>query len=488
MPRFPHWIVFAGLTLMLITLMGTGVWAYAVLTSRSLHCSPDDVRLQCQIGLVESQANQARERRTTGYVDSLVVNAPIPLTLTAASLPATGFAPQTRLGFTVGDQWEPAIAADDFGHVYVLYPQYEGVPGCPTCPSPTMILLVSADSGATWGTPRKITAPGTGQWDAQIEVDPVDGKTVYAAWLQGARGALALAKSVDFGETWTLTAPPTHAKVAIDKPILAVRGEEVYVAYDIYHQLWVAVSHDGGDTFVSVRIDKGKAGLALAGGGTVTPTGDVYFAWVGYLAGRATAPANLYLTKSSDGGLTWTTLPLDVSAPAPDCPPSYGCGWAYLGAQAIVSSDDGGNIYALWNAGQTNRGPQRIYFARSTDGGLTWSNKQDVSTASNGVDHAFPAMVGGEAGDVRIAWMDTRAGDVWNTYYRSSTDGGETWSTEVDLSTYVEGYSYIQPGGFNFPFGDYLEMTIDAQGLTQAVWGEGLTYVSPGAIWYVRGE
>ena len=34
------------------------------------------------------------------------------------------------MGFTTGDQWEPAIAADRFNHVYVLYPQYLGVPGC----------------------------------------------------------------------------------------------------------------------------------------------------------------------------------------------------------------------------------------------------------------------------------------------------------------------------------------------------------------------
>src|SRR6185436_253706 len=37
-----------------------------------------------------------------------------------AAVPApgrTGFAPQTRLGFHVGDQWEPALAADGQGGV-----------------------------------------------------------------------------------------------------------------------------------------------------------------------------------------------------------------------------------------------------------------------------------------------------------------------------------------------------------------------------------
>ena len=69
--------------------------------------------------------------------------------LLLAPLAVAGFAPQTRVGFTTGDQWEPAIAADGYGHVYILYPQYGGVPGCPTCPSPTAILTISSDRGAT---------------------------------------------------------------------------------------------------------------------------------------------------------------------------------------------------------------------------------------------------------------------------------------------------------------------------------------------------
>src|SRR5437667_4659823 len=38
---------------------------------------------------------------------------------------AQTFQPQTRLGATLpGDTWEPAIAADRFGHVYVLIPDF----------------------------------------------------------------------------------------------------------------------------------------------------------------------------------------------------------------------------------------------------------------------------------------------------------------------------------------------------------------------------
>src|SRR5262245_56136171 len=91
------------------------------------------------------------------------------------------FTPQVRVGFTTSDEWEPAIAADRLGNVFILYPQYGAVPGCPTCPNPTMVLTISRDRGVTWGAPAVMQPPGTGQWDAQIAVDPVDGRTLFAS-------------------------------------------------------------------------------------------------------------------------------------------------------------------------------------------------------------------------------------------------------------------------------------------------------------------
>ncbi len=439
----------------------------------------------------ESEAG-AKGKRRSGVVLSEVVAASAVQPARAPSPPRSGFAPQTRLGFTTGDQWEPSIAADRFGHVYVLYPQYLGVPGCEECFSPTMILQISGDRGATWASPELIHLAGatTGQWDAQIVVDPIDGRTVYAAWLQNGKSDTVVAKSTDFGETWSVVvANSTNA--GTDKPILAVRGRDVYVGYNHAQKVWVSSSHDGGATFTSTNVNRtaaGKLGWSLAGGGTVDPAGNVYFAWAGYEQnGGAKGPVNLYISKSSDGGNTWTTVLIDISGAPPDCS-AYLCGWAFLGAQITMASDAGGTLYALWNAGTVDKGPERIYFAKSTDGGVTWSSKMDVSLAPAGVNHAFPAIVAGKAGDVRISWMDARAGGLWNTYYRSSIDGGETWSAEADLSTSVAGFSYIFPDGFSFPFGDYFEIDIDDRGTTHAVWGEGLNYDSPGSIWYTRGK
>jgi len=440
---------------------------------------------------VQGDDDEAKVKRTSGVVDAAVVNAPAFRSVTVAAAGSSSFAPQTRMGYTSGDQWEPAIATDRLGHTYILYPQYGGVPGCPTCASPTMILLASSDHGTTWTSPRLMYPAGdtTGQWDAQIVVDPVDGRTVYAAWLQNKKSDAVVAKSTDFGATWTVVTAD-HTNAGTDKPILAVRGQNVYVGFNHTQTVYVAASHDGGATFTAAKVNaNAQFGWSLAGGGTVTPNGNAYFAWAGYTQnGGAKGPVNLFISKSTDGGQTWVSTQLDTSGAPPDCS-AYSCGWAFLCAQMTMTSDAAGRLYALWNGGSVDKGPERIYFSRSTDGGATWSAKADVSAAPQGAAHAFPAITARGDGDVRIGWMDARAaGPLWNTYYRTSTDGGATWSGEARLSSYVTGYSYIQPGGFSFPFGDYFEMDIDDLGTTHAVWGEGLNYDTPGAIWYTRGR
>jgi hypothetical protein len=236
-------------------------------------------------------------------------------------------------------------------------------------------------------------------------------------------------------------------------------------------------------------------GWSLAGGATVDANGTVYFGWTAYARQEIRRhPVGVYISRSADGGRTWNTTLLDVSSASPECE-AQGCETGFLGAQIALASDAAGALYALWNAGVVNGGPERIYFASSTTGGANWSARMSVSTASATVEHCFPAIVAGASGDVRIAWMDARASEpghpnhrLWNTYYRSSTNGGASWSGETRLSRQAPGYDYILPAGFRFPFGDYFSLAIDSEGATDAVWGEGRNYKSPGSIWYTRGR
>ena len=400
---------------------------------------------------------------------------------------APQFTAQARVGLTTGDQWEPAVAADGSGHIYVLYPHYGKVPDCKDCLIPTMLRVVSSDNGKTWQAAQVMFEADSGQFDAQIVVDPADRRTVYAAWLQNGKRAVMLAKSTDFGATWTYTLA-VRSEVELDKPALAVRGQNVYVAFNHEEQVWVTISQDSGRSFLPARVNEGRPGWSLLGAATVDPAGDVYLAWASYSkAGGARGAVGLYVAKSTDIGRSWSTSLLDVSAAAPGCKDEE-CGEGYLGAQIALTSDADGTLYALWSAGNAALGAQRIYFSSSTNSGDAWLPKISVSYADAGVEHAFPAIVAGASGDVRIAWMDKRRSPDWNTYYRSSSNGGATWGEEIRVSGYVPGYRYIDKKGFRFPFGDYFSMAIDNHNDAHIVWGEGLNYQSPGSIWHAAGR
>jgi hypothetical protein len=402
------------------------------------------------------------------------------------------FSGQKRVGLTSGDQWEPSVAADGSGRIYVLYPHYGRVADCKSCRVPTMLQVTSTDNGKTWQTPHVMLESGSGQFDAQITVDPADRRTVYAAWLQNGKRAVMLAKSVDYGATWTF-AMAVRGDVQLDKPALAVRGQSVYVAFNHEEEVWVAASQDGGRSFTSTRVNaESRPGWSLLGAASVDPAGNAYLAWASYSkAGGARGAVNLYVAKSADAGKGWSATLLDVSAAAPGCK-GEDCGEAFLGAQIALTSDSDGTLYALWSAGSAPMAPQRIYFSSSTNGGENWLPRVSVSYAEPGVEHAFPAIVAGNTGDVRVAWMDKRNSSrnsaFWNTYYRSSSNGGATWGEEIQLSGYVPGYRYITRDGFRFPFGDYFGLAIDNHGDTHVVWGEGLNYQSPGSIWHASGR
>lgn len=404
---------------------------------------------------------------------------------------ATHFSPQHRVGFAGGDDWEPAIAADSHGHVFVLYKHYD-VPGKPTCTGCDRHLLVqvSDDGGRTWDAPRPI-APGPdggGQFDPQIAVDPLHDSTVWASFLQGNVSRIAVVRSTDSGRTWSRPRIVSDQPPGLDKDALVVRGRTIAVAFDDNRNTWAAVSHDGGDTWSNHLIfppDREHA-ISLSAGAGIDSGGRLFFSWDSFDRAHAPhgdGPVTLWVSRSVDGGVHWTRTDVATSAAPAPCTP---CGYAYLSAQMTLRVGSDGVVYLLWNGGSDPRGPERIWLSRSTDHGATWSREEQVSTAPAGVEHAFPALATGrEPGDVRLGWMDMRTGR-WNVYYRTSDDGGVHLGDTVRLSSPVDGYAYIHRDGFNLPYGDYFQLTVDGSGQTHAAFGEGPSYAGPGNIWVTR--
>lgn len=403
------------------------------------------------------------------------------------------FSQQARLGFHSGDDWEPSITSDRFGHIYAMYKHYD-VSGGQTCTNCNlrMVLQRSNDGGQTWSQPHVI-APipfngKSGQDDPQIAVDPVDGRTVWASFMVSyPKAYIAVTRSTDFGETWSSPVAVSPQPPHFDKDALVVKGKTVAVAYDDGFNTWISISLDGGDHWAVHEIFPGsdQIFMSLSAGGAIDSHGNLFFSWNSFdkaHSKKGNGPVTLWVSKSVDNGVTWTRSIFGKSGAPIPC---RKCGFAYLSAQDAMTIGSDDTIYLLWNSSinVTNFAPERIYFAKSTDGGRTYSTRVDVSDAPTGVEHCFPALtVGQTAGDVRIGWMDVRTG-AWNLFFRKSSDGGDHFGRTIRISGFVPGYSYLTANGYNLPYGDYFQMTVDQNNQTQMAWGEGPNYAGPGNQW-----
>jgi hypothetical protein len=389
------------------------------------------------------------------------------------------------------DDWEPSVAADDQGHVYIATTRFDGPNACRDCPDPAIVFERSSDGGRSWSSPRFLCpCPGVEEQADPVLVTDERGR-VFATWMNDF--AVQFSRSDDFGRTWTDPRSVDGRLRWSDKPWIGVSedGKDVYITFNGPGRSagtpYTVNSHDAGATWSRPVGGVRTNGLYwFAGGLTVTPEGTAISSQDAYEQNYK-GDVLLYVLRSEDGGRSWSRVPIAESSQGRRCPRFAGCGLGFLGPQIAIATDDGGRVYVVWNETTRSGGPARIYLRWSDDEGETWSPARKISSAKEGrVDNEFPMIAADDRGDVRVAWMDNRTGR-WNTWYRRSADGGRTWSGSVRLSDRPDGAPYKSARGFRFPYGDYGQLAVDGRGRTHAAWGEGPSYNGPGGAWYTRG-
>jgi BNR repeat-like domain len=148
------------------------------------------------------------------------------------------------------------------------------------------------------------------------------------------------------------------------------------------------------------------------------PDGSLYVAWLDGRHGKSTA----YVTRSTDGGRTWSANTRVHSGEACPC-----C------RTAIAAASDG-TVYLAWRAVLPGN-VRDIVVARSTDGGVTWSapvRAHEDDWVFDGCPHAGPSMQVDESGRVHVAWWTGKEGAA-GAYYARSDDGGLSFSDPVTL-------------------------------------------------------
>ncbi|HEY2295219.1 MAG TPA: sialidase family protein [Thermoanaerobaculia bacterium] len=324
-------------------------------------------------------------------------------------------------------------------------------------------MFFSSNGGATWG--QTLLPLVTGD---SFHSDPtVDWTSDGTAWsttigINAAGTVLNMRayKSTDGGATWTFDATFSGSLTNNDKQMIWVDHSATSPFKDNLYAIWHAgapaeVARRTGPTGswqTPVRVSGAETtGTAIGDDVKTNSAGDVF----GFFPD--TGSRRLNVVKSTNGGVSFGTpvriatsfgsFQYAIPADASRQPLIYISGGAYR-------TSTKNNVYAAWNdlSGDTGctsgSGPgtnaastckSRIFFARSTDGGATWSAPVKVNNQS-GLNDQFNQWLAVDEtnGKIAVMYYDT-VGDstrkTTNVYYQSSTDDGVTWSTPFKVTT-----------------------------------------------------
>lgn len=318
-----------------------------------------------------------------------------------------------------------------------------------------------AEDTGEWSTPVRLSDSGHANRPL-VKADPYG--TVHVVWAEGSDETIAAPDSLYYTQlaagTWT---HPIDI-VVTDPPETAI-PEALQV--DVLGQL-VLLWQSGSRLLIS-RAPVAEPGSARAWTTSVVATdvapggGSLQIGADGsYNLLFAGADQVLSYVSSADGGATWSAESrVDQLADA-----RFAIGEPY------VAADGGGNLYAVWSrhAEAANWGPAGVWFARSTDDGVSWSSPQEISTMSG---HGWPDVYPDSRGRLRLTWIGNLASG--GRYQVISDDLGQTFGSVTVIATpdQIRGYAG-RP------------QTIEDSGQVIHLIFGGIGNGAPDSIWYTK--
>lgn len=220
---------------------------------------------------------------------------------------------------------------------------------------------------------------------------------------------------------------------------IAVFDENVYAIWIDWdnNNIQFAKSNDRGQTFTnpvypSSIIDTTKAQLFPAI--SVDEYGTIFILWT-MISDTFTVNSGMYLTRSTDGGESFEEARNVVTMPSVYC--------------SMATYED--NVY-LFYPSMDNYPFGEYYFQRSTDNGDNFSDPiqvTDVACADSLKFDSMTDMIVDKDGIIHMVWNDARRSEGnSDIYYCNSTDGGQSFSTNIpvnDLNSSIANIEHWDP-------------------------------------------
>jgi hypothetical protein len=344
----------------------------------------------------------------------------------------------------------------------------------------------TTDGGATWTFPGAID-PGVFRSDPVLDAD-ADGNFYYNSLTVDAYPNYNdfwcdVYTSTDGGATWSagvFAQGGDKQWQTVDQTDGVGRGN-IYAAWNQSFSICsghFTRSTDGGQSFEDCSSSPGNPYWGTL---AVGPNGEVYLSGVGFYLNKSVT------AQDPNQSVTWapsTYIDLGGSVVYSAGPNPGGlCGQAWVAADQS-SGASRGTVYLLCSVDPSGPDPCDVMFARSTDGGQTFSAPIRVND-DTGTDawQWFGTMSVAPNGRIDVIWLDTRAdpgGYDSELYYSYSTDGGQTWSADVALSPPFDPHvGWPQQN----KMGDYFDMVSDDLGADLAY---AATFNGEQDVYYIR--
>ena len=293
----------------------------------------------------------------------------------------------------------------------------------------------------------------TTQSEFSVDMHPTDENIIFASsnctpWPVSAIWGTGVYWSLDGSATWTGFEPPPFGTNGGD-PASVIGADGVF--YEAYlvggsYSLGLAVSTNAGGTWTTHTAystpSQDKEHIMIDKNPSSPYFNRLYYPWSNLNISEAS------LVYTTDMGATWSSLK-DLSS-------SITPGGSSFAQGPNVQVGPNGEVYvayAIYDANWTD-GEDAIGFAKSTDGGATWTQMRAYENVNFGIrssglspkglrTNSFPSMAvdrsgGANNGKIYITWTQRGghppAGSDPDVVLISSDDGGATWTAPVRVN------------------------------------------------------